>query len=62
MKPFYQSKTFWAQILSVIALLVGSKFPAISAFIQEYFAELGSGWAFVNIVLRAISKDKLSIG
>jgi hypothetical protein len=62
MKPFYLSKTFWVQVLGVLSLLIGSKVPAVAAFIQEYFAELGSGWAFVNIVLRAISKDKLSIG
>lgn len=61
-KAFYLSKTFWVNILAAIGLVVGAKVPAVGGFIQTYFAEMGSGWAFINIVLRAISKDKLSIG
>lgn len=61
-KPFYLSKTFWVNILAAVGFAVGAKVPAVGQFIQNYFTELGSGWAFVNIVLRAISKDKLSIG
>jgi hypothetical protein len=60
-KPFYASKTFYVNVLAMVALVVGSKMPAVSDFIKNYFAELGSGWALVNIVLRAISKDKLSL-
>lgn len=62
MKPFYQSKTFWVQVLGVLGLVVGAKVPAIGNFIKDYFSELGAGWAFVNIVLRAVSKDKISLG
>lgn len=60
-KPWYLSKTLWAQVLGLIGLLVGSKVPAVGDFIKNYFAELGAGWAVVNMVLRAISKDALSL-
>lgn len=56
-KPWYLSKTLWVQVLGIIALIV----PASAAFIQEYFAEAGMGWALINMVLRLISKDKLEI-
>ena len=61
-KPFYLSKTLWVNLLAVIAVLVGSKVPAVGDFIKQYFSELGSGWAIVNVILRAVSKDQLSIG
>ena len=61
-KPFYLSKTFYVNLLAIVALIAGSKFPAVDSFIKSYFLELGSGWAVVNMVLRAVSKDKLSIG
>ena len=61
-KPFYISKTFWVNIIAAVGLVVGVKFPVVENFLREYFSEVGTGWAFLNIVLRAISKDKLSIG
>jgi len=56
-KPWYLSKTLWIQALGIVALIV----PASAAFIQEYFAEAGMGWALINMVLRLISKDKIEI-
>ena len=60
-KPFYLSKTFWVQLLALVGVAVGAKVPAVAEFIQNYFAELGSGWALVNMALRFISKDKVSL-
>lgn len=56
-KPFYLSKTLWLQVIGVIMIIV----PTTRALLQEYFAEAGMGWAMINIILRLISKDKLSI-
>jgi hypothetical protein len=56
-KPIYQSKTFWVQVLAVVALVV----PASSQFISEHLGASGGAWAFINIVLRMISKDKVEI-
>jgi len=56
-KPFYLSKTFWLQVLALVAILV----PASAAFIQANFTEAGAAWVVINLFLRAISKDKLVI-
>lgn len=56
-KPFWQSKTLWLQVVGIIAVIV----PSTRAIIQEYFAEAGAGWMLINMVLRIVSKDKLSI-
>lgn len=60
-KPFYLSKMFWVQLMGLLGIAVGAKVPAVADFIKNYFAELGSGWALVNMALRFISKDKLSL-
>lgn len=56
-KPFYQSKTFWLQVLGVVAIAV----PKSRALIGEYFAEVGIGWALVNTILRFVTKGKIEI-
>lgn len=56
-KPFWQSKTFWIQILGAVALAI----PSSRQFIQDNLGEAGAAWALINIVLRLISKDKVSI-
>jgi hypothetical protein len=58
-KPWYLSKTILVQILSGVGLIAGVFVPAVGQFIQTYFAELGSGWAFVNIILRLITKKEI---
>jgi hypothetical protein len=60
-KPFWQSKTILVNILMGIAMIVGQFNPSIQAMIQEYLGEAGTAWALINIVLRLISKDKISI-
>jgi hypothetical protein len=57
-KPFYQSKTFWVNVLACVAITV----PSSATFIKEHLGETGAAWAMINMVLRFISKDKISIG
>lgn len=56
-KPFYLSKTFWINVLALVAIMV----PASASFIQANFTEAGVAWVVINLVLRAVSKDKLVI-
>ena len=56
-KPIYLSKTFLVQVFAIVALLV----PASSAFIAEHLGATGGAYAFINIVLRLVSKDKVEL-
>lgn len=60
-KPFWQSKTILVNILAGIAMIVAQFYPAAAVVIHEYLGEAGTAWAIINIVLRLISKDKVSI-
>jgi len=60
-KPWYLSKTILVNIFMGLAMIIGSFKPSVADFIKVYFAEAGTAWAFINIILRAISKDKLSL-
>jgi hypothetical protein len=61
MKKWWQSRTKWLQFFGLLTLLVGSKVPGMDAFLKEYFSEVGVGWAVINMVLRAVTKEKLEI-
>lgn len=56
-KPFYLSKTFWLNAVMLVAMAV----PAAKGFIEQYFSEVGMGWALINMVLRLVSKERLSL-
>jgi len=56
-KPFYLSKTFWVQVLAVVAVIV----PKSHDFIVSNLGESAAIWAVINMVLRVVSKDKLSL-
>lgn len=56
-KPFWQSKTFWVQILGIVAVAI----PTTREFIQNNLGESAAAWAVINIVVRMITKDKVSI-
>ncbi len=56
-KSILKSKTFWVQVLAIVALVV----PASAGFIQDHLGMAGGAWAFVNIVLRLVTKDKVVI-
>lgn len=54
MKPIYKSKTFWANIVAVIAPII---LPPLIANPATYVSVVG----VINILLRAITKDEVSI-
>jgi len=56
-KPIYLSRTLWVQLFAIIALVV----PASSAFIAEHLGAAGGAYAFINVVLRLVSKDKVEL-
>ncbi len=60
-KPFWQSKTILVNILMGLAMILAQFNPSAAEFIKQYLGEAGTAWAIINIVLRLISKDKISI-
>ncbi len=60
-RPWWRSKTILVNIIMAIAMIVGQFNPSIQAMIQEYLGEAGTAWALINIVLRLVTKDKVSI-
>ena len=59
-KPWYLSKTILVNILMGLAMVIASFAPEVGAFIKENFAEAGGAWAFVNIILRIITKKEIA--
>lgn len=53
-KPWYLSKTLWTNLVMGVAVIV---FPALKEMVSEEI--LTSIFAFVNIALRFITKDRL---
>lgn len=60
-KPFYLSKTVWTQIVAIIVIISSTKMPNVSEFLKTYFTEVGTGWIILNTILRAVTKDKISL-
>lgn len=58
-KPWYLSKTILVNIVMGLAMVIGAFSPSVASFIQENFAATGGAWAFVNIVLRIITKQEI---
>ena len=60
MKPWYESKTIWVNVLSVVIVLVTS----IMAWpdMQQYGAQLTTMLAVVNVVLRLITSEGIGDG
>jgi hypothetical protein len=56
-KKWYMSRTFYVQLLMLIVMIM----PAAQPFVNEYFSEIGMGWALVNIVLRLLTKGKVEL-
>jgi hypothetical protein len=62
-KP-WQSKTLLLNGIVGLMLCVGLFFPQVSVvtpWIQAHGAEIGTAWSVLNVVLRLISKDKISL-
>lgn len=58
-KPWYLSKAILLNMLMGFAMIVGVFSPAVAAFIQEYFKEMGMGWGLLNIIIRLITKKEI---
>jgi hypothetical protein len=56
-KKLLLSKTFWAQVLALVAVM----FPPSAQFIAENLGASGAAWAIINIVLRLVTKEKVQI-
>lgn len=60
-KPWYSSKTILVNIVMGVALIVAQFNPSAAAFIKDYLGEAGAAWAVINVILRLVTKDKVSI-
>lgn len=63
-KPWY-SKTMWINGILGLAAAAAIFLPAASqvkVFFDAYAAQIAMGWSVLNMVLRAISKDKIQLG
>ena len=59
-KKWYLSKSVLVNLIMGLAMMVAVFSPSVADFMKQYFAEAGLGWAFVNIILRAITKQEIS--
>lgn len=60
-KTIFQSKTFWANVIPIVATLVGSRWPVVGDFVQTYGLELVGLLATANIGLRAATKEPVAL-
>lgn len=60
-KPWYESKSILINLLMGAAMIAAQFYPPAADFIKQYFAEAGIGWSVLNMVLRLVSKDKITI-
>lgn len=56
-KSIFESKTFRANAVAILATLIGSRWPAVGDFVQTYGLELFGLLATANIGLRAVTKE-----
>lgn len=56
-KKFYLSKTFWLNLIALVALMV----PAVQEIVAKDPEIPAQALVLMNLVLRLISKDKLVI-
>ena len=55
-KPVWRSKTLWANVLALAALL-GSRYAGVEISAEDQLAILG----VINVVMRLISKDEVGL-
>lgn len=61
-KPAYLSKTMWLNFLGGLAAALGIFFPQVlplGSWISAHGMEIGLGWSILNMLLRAVTKDKV---
>ena len=48
-------------MVAVLTIVAAQFSPSIATFLTENFSAVGGGWAFINVVLRLVSKDKIEL-
>lgn len=61
-KSWWQSKSIWLGILTGIAAALSPIVPSLASYLSAHMAVIGVIWSVVAIVLRVVSKDKISLG
>ena len=56
-KKWFESKVVLVNMLMGVAMILAQFSPPASEFIKTYFSEMGMGWAFINILLRAFKSN-----
>lgn len=56
-KPVYLSKTLWVNLI----MAVGAFIPGVGEWIQAHPDLFAGVFAVINVILRLLTKDKLSI-
>lgn len=56
-KTLIRSKTFWLNVIMAVTPL----FPVADAFIKAHLTEFGLLWGFLGVVLRLVTKDKITL-
>lgn len=57
MKPWYKSRTFWANVVSLVAIVLSTEF-GITLTAEEVAAIM----SVINIILRALTSEGLVLG
>lgn len=60
MKPWWESKTIWVNILTLLGVIITS----VTAWpeLQKYGAQLATALAVVNVMLRMITSEGITNG
>ena len=59
MKPWYQSKTMWFNLITIAVTVAGS--PELAAFIPaSWLPAIASGIALVNLILRTVTNTAVT--
>ena len=58
MKPWYESKTIWVNVLTLVGVVISS----VTAWpeLQQYGAQLATALAIVNVLLRLITSEGIT--
>lgn len=58
MKPWYESKTIWVNVLTLVGVVITS----VTAWpeLQQYGAQLATALAVVNVLLRLITSEGIT--
>ena len=64
-KPLWQSKTIIINAIMGIITAVAVFVPGaevVKEFLNAHVAEVGFVWSVINLILRAVTKDKIVLG